>query len=59
MSQAVKALQGAWPNGRDYHLQGPDALREAEVEWRSCMERLESMRKGLDELAFAISQAER
>jgi hypothetical protein len=55
VSQAMRALTVAWPNARDYYPQGPDALREAEVEWRSRIERLKSVYNELSELAESIA----
>jgi ferredoxin-NADP reductase len=44
---AVKALEEAAPNGRDYYPQGPDAMMQATKEH---LVRLDSMRKVYDEL---------
>lgn len=53
--EALRKLETAWPNGRDYYPQGPDALREAEAEWRSRSERLSSVYDEMCELAEAIA----
>jgi uncharacterized membrane protein YccC len=52
---AIRALNEAAPNGRDYYPQGPDAIVQAVREHRSRMQRLESV---LAELLALFEQIE-
>jgi hypothetical protein len=47
-------LAEATPNGRDYYPQGPDVLYKAIDEHRSRQQRLESVKKELQELVENI-----
>ncbi len=51
----LRALSAASPNGRDYYLQGPNVLRQAEAEHRSRVGRVQSVFTELGELAEAIA----
>lgn len=44
---ALEKLAAANPNGRDYYVQGDDALREAQEQHRSRVERLTTVRNEL------------
>lgn len=54
ISVALTALSQAWPNGRDYYPQGNTALREAEAEWESRRQRLQSVYNELMEFVTSI-----
>lgn len=53
--ELLRALFAASPNGRDYYPQGPDALRQAETEYRSRVARVQSVLTELDKFALAIA----
>jgi len=53
--KALRVLERASPNGRDYYPQGNAALRQAEAEHRSRAERVHSVIKELEQLAEAIA----
>jgi len=55
IEDALKKLNAAWPNGRDYYVQGPDALTTATMEWRDRAQRLASVRDELAELGRLIT----
>jgi hypothetical protein len=55
VATAMKALEDAWPNGRDYYPLGDDALRRAESEWKSRIDRLRSVQQELEQLAGLIA----
>ena len=57
--QAVEALQATYPNGRDYYPQGSGALRQAEAEYQSRVERVSAVRAELMELMSAVQAAGR
>jgi hypothetical protein len=57
--RAQQALGEAWPHGRDYYPQGPDALRAAETQFREWQAALEKVREGLMKLAERIAEAGR
>lgn len=52
---AIEKLGETAPNGRDYYPQGPDALFKAQEEHFARMQKLEDVRRELQELAEAIS----
>jgi len=51
---AIRAMESASPNGRDYYPQGPAALPAAAAEHRSRIERLSSVLAELQEIAEHI-----
>jgi len=51
IQSAIKALEAAYPNGRDYYTQGPDALRKAE---KQAKERIERFASVLGEIALLM-----
>lgn len=53
-----KALQAAWPHGRDYYPQGPDALNRAQQEWADRLDVLVVMREEVEEEAHQIRAEE-
>lgn len=57
LDAAYQALKVTSPNGRDYYLQGADALNEAEREHRSRLSRVDQVKNEIDELALAICRA--
>ena len=52
---AIYQLCEAYPNGRDYYVQGPDALPQAMKEHESRVARLQSVHDELGDLAESIS----
>ena len=48
---AIRALRNAHPNGRDYYLQGPDAIRTAEREHSARIDALDAVANDLMLLA--------
>ncbi len=59
VSDAMNALNEAAPNGRDYYPQGPDALREAQQEHRARLEKLQSVKTELQEIALTVQREAR
>ena len=59
LEEAYQALKRTAPNGRDYYPQGPDAVYLAEGEHRSRLERLDSVKGEVDQLAVAVDRAGR
>ena len=51
ISNARQAMRSAWPNGRDYYPQGPDAINEAIREHAVRLLKLEEIHTELTELA--------
>lgn len=51
---AIDAVQASAPHGRDYYTQGPDALRAAQQEHLSRVQRLEAVAVELADLAVAL-----
>jgi hypothetical protein len=56
--EALKALEAASPNGRDYYPQGPDAINTAVQEYTVRVYKLKEVWDDLQELAIHISDAE-
>lgn len=54
--QAIKALEQAAPNARDYYPQGPDAYRQASKEHAERLAKLVQIRQEIDELCDHCSQ---
>ena len=52
--RAEEALRAAWPNGRDYYPQGPEALPEAVRQWEAMQIDLVSVRLRLEQIADGI-----
>lgn len=51
---AEDALREAWPNARDYYVEGPDAYREAVKKWEAMQADLGSVRHRLEAVADGI-----
>jgi hypothetical protein len=51
---AMRALDEAAPNGRDYYPQGPDAVQEATREHQLRAAKLRSVREELQELVVSV-----
>lgn len=56
LEAAYKALKQAAPNGRDYYLDGPDAITAATAEHMDRLRRLDSVKDEIDELARKIDE---
>lgn len=54
LSDAIKALQNAEPNGRDYYVQGPRVIDAAKDEHIARLEKLEAVQADLVALSEAI-----
>ena len=54
ISNAEKALAKACPNGRDYYLQGADAIQEALRQHANRLHHLRAVRDELSEIAQTI-----
>lgn len=54
---AYQTVRQIGPNGRDFYPQGPEALAAAELEHMSRLRRLDEIKKELDDLAMAVSEA--
>lgn len=50
---AVEAVRRTAPNGRDYYLQGPDAILQADREHRARMIALGTVKRELEALCLA------
>ena len=53
-----KAIGQAWPHGRDYYTQGPDALSAAQQAWRERVTVVAEMREEIMEEALRIHRQE-
>jgi hypothetical protein len=51
---AIDAVKATGPNGRDYYVQGPAALEQAQDEHRSRLVRLTAIADELRDLAIAV-----
>lgn len=54
---AIRDLQAACPNGRDYYPQGPAVINQAIDEHAARCEKLESVRRELEEIAEQIADS--
>lgn len=54
VGEAIKSLEETQPNGRDYYPQGEGALKEAMDQYLSRVQRLQSVRDELLELAMVL-----
>lgn len=59
LADAINALARAYPNGRDYYLQGDGAIAAAQREHRDRVERLRSVLRELDVMLSAIETEQR
>jgi hypothetical protein len=50
VGDAIRAVQSTAPNGRDYYVQGPDALGKANAEHLARLQRLSDVQKELEDL---------
>ena len=55
LREAYDAMKSAAPNGRDYYVQGPDAIGQAEVQHRGRLERIDSVIRDINAELEAIS----
>jgi hypothetical protein len=55
LRRALDALFLAHPHGRDYYVQGPDALKRAEAEHRARVQKLTEVHDELGDIAEAIN----
>ena len=53
--EAIKALEGTAPNGRDYYPQGNSAFRKAQSEYQDRAKRLKSVADELAHIAEAVA----
>lgn len=56
LREAFDAIRECAPNGRDHYVQGPAALGKAIDEHQSRLQRIDDVRKELDQLAIAIDE---
>lgn len=54
---AVRTLEAASPNARDYYVQGDGAFAEAVAGHRSMLERLASVRQELEAVLDSLNEA--
>ncbi|CAB4147423.1 hypothetical protein UFOVP1017_27 [uncultured Caudovirales phage] len=54
LSAAIKTLQNAGPNGRDYYVQGPRAIDAAMSEHRARLAQLQAVQADLVAISEAI-----
>jgi hypothetical protein len=59
VQRAQRALAEAWPHGRDYYPQGPEALGAAEAQFKAWNGQLAEVYEGLMRLAERIAEAGR
>jgi hypothetical protein len=59
VQRAQHALLDAWPHGRDYYPQGPEALAAAEAQFKVWQTQLAEVYRGLSQFAERISEAGR
>jgi hypothetical protein len=57
VARAQHALLDAWPHGRDYYPQGPQALGEAEAQFKVWQTQLAEVYRGLNRFAERIAEA--
>jgi len=53
--ELIEALENMAPNGRDYYVQGPSALKKAMAEHQDRIKRVVDLRKELEAIAEAIA----
>ena len=58
IGEAQQALAQMTPNGRDYYPQGPDAIYKALEEHRQRQQKLEDVRKELQDIAEHITEVQ-
>lgn len=51
---AIEAHSRAWPNGRDYYPQGPEAAQRAQDQAEDRRRKLAEVLEELEELAFGV-----
>ena len=56
VDHAIDKLRDAWPNGRDYYVQGDSALREAQAEWQARTDKLIGVKKELEQIMLGIDK---
>jgi len=56
--EAEKAICQAWPHGRDYYPQGPDALSAAQQVWKERVKVVADLRDEINEEALRIFRVE-
>lgn len=55
LDEAMDNLHNAWPNGRDYYVQGDNAYHTARSEWQARMNILGTMKDELNTIALDVS----
>ena len=55
----LEALIDAWPNSRDYYVQGPSAIAEAEAYWRRAQAEVVRIRNDAEALASHCQESAR
>lgn len=55
LNEAYNALKQTAPNGRDYYVQGPDAITQATDEHMDRLRRLDAIKAEIDQLAESIA----
>lgn len=58
LGDAVRAVQEAAPNARDYYPQGPGAIERAMAEHRARLRSLEAVRAEIEAILFALTNRE-
>ena len=56
VNNAIEKLRAAWPNGRDYYVQGENATKEAMHEWWVRTEKLHEVRSELEAIAHGVAE---
>ena len=56
LRDTLNAIGQAWPHGRDYYVQGPNALEEAQDLWQGRVEVLKTMVADITQEALAIQE---
>lgn len=56
LNVAYAAMKRCGPNGRDYYLQGPEAINVATDEHSDRLRRLDAIKHEIDELTLAIAK---
>jgi hypothetical protein len=59
VNEAIGSLANTAPNGRDYYVQGVNALHHAEVEYQARVQALLNVYDELGEIALAIDAQRR
>ena len=57
LGDAIKAVQGMAPNGRNYYPQGPDATRMAQLAHGTMVKQLVAIQAEIEAYGLAIQEA--